>query len=110
MLEENNNDTAQDDDDDNDNPAYYSYDDSSAASIAVTMPTLPRYPVAESRDLNCWSEPPLDIFRVRGPHYLKDKKKVPSDPFLMRARGCDLLLFPPDAKHPPVTMMERCVY
>lgn len=72
-----------------------------------TLPTLPRYPVAETRDLNCWSEPKVEIFKVRGKNYLKDKKKVVSDPFLFRARGCDLLLFPEDGTEDPVAMMDR---
>ena len=56
-------------------------------------PTLPRYPVAATRDKNCWSEPPISIFSIRGANYLKDKKKVPSKDYLFRARGCDLFLF-----------------
>mmetsp|Transcript_9702 Transcript_9702/g.15022 ORF Transcript_9702/g.15022 Transcript_9702/m.15022 type:complete len:325 (+) Transcript_9702:75-1049(+) len=56
------------------------------------FPTLLRYPVAESQDRNCWSQPPANEFKVRGPDYLKDSKKVPSEDFLLRARGCDLLL------------------
>mmetsp|Transcript_23196 Transcript_23196/g.48263 ORF Transcript_23196/g.48263 Transcript_23196/m.48263 type:complete len:431 (-) Transcript_23196:328-1620(-) len=55
-------------------------------------PTLPRYPVAVSQDKNCWSEPPLSIYSVRGPNYAKDKKKVPSKEYLMPAIGCDLFL------------------
>ena len=56
-------------------------------------PTLPRYPVAATRDKNCWNEPPISIFSVRGANYLKDKTKVPSKDYLFRARGCDLFLF-----------------
>ena len=76
-----------------------------------SLPTLPRYPVAETRDLNCWSEPPLSIFKVRGATYLKDKKKVASQPYLMRPRGCDLFLFEEGSRKtkPPPTMMERYV-
>lgn len=85
---------------------------------AHILPTLPRYPVAETRDLNCWSEPPVDIFRVRGYNYLKDHKKVHSEPYLLRARGCDLFLFPKhhnndkqksksNREQQPITMMDR---
>merc|ERR1719253_1764444 len=42
--------------------------------------------------LNCWSSPPSTNFQVRGPNYLKDKKKVPSDDYLFPCRGCDLFL------------------
>ena len=80
--------------------------DSSTATPVNALPTLPRYPVAETRDLNCWSEPPVEIFKVRGKNYLKDKKKVPSAPYLFSARGCDLLLFP-EGQEDNVSMMER---
>jgi hypothetical protein len=74
-------------------------------------PTLLRYPVAESRNKNCWSEPPVHIFSVRGPNYFKDKnskksKKVPSGPYLLTARGTDIFLF--DKK--PVLLEERYVF
>ncbi|CAB9514871.1 Protein of unknown function (DUF1336) [Seminavis robusta] len=77
---------------------------------AATLPTLLRYPVAETRDLNCWSEPPISIFKVRGKNYLKDKKKSHSSPYLMDARGCDLLLFPENEKahtKPPHVLERR---
>lgn len=56
------------------------------------FPTFPRFPVADNRDRHCWSEPPVDIFSVRGPNYFQDGKKVTSGPFLLNSRGCDLLL------------------
>jgi hypothetical protein len=56
------------------------------------LATLPRYPVQAQRNKNCWSEPPVSIFHVRGPVYLSDKKKVPSGPYLLPARGADLFL------------------
>jgi hypothetical protein len=59
---------------------------------ASALPTLPRFPVAETRDKNCWSEPSVSIFRVRGENYFCDKKKITSDPYILRARGCDLFL------------------
>jgi Protein ENHANCED DISEASE RESISTANCE 2, C-terminal len=61
-------------------------------SHGKTLTTLPRYPVAETRDKNCWSEPPISIFSVRGANYFVSKKKVQSGPYLLRARGCDLFL------------------
>lgn len=54
--------------------------------------TLPRYPVQAQRNKNCWSEPPVSIFHVRGPVYFSDKKKVPSGQYLLPARGADLFL------------------
>lgn len=56
------------------------------------LPTLQRYPFAETHNRNCWSEPPVDIFQVRGKDYLTDKKKVTAKKYLLRARGCDLFL------------------
>jgi len=58
------------------------------------IPTLPRYPIAETKNCNCWSEPPYSKFKVRGGSYLRDKKpaKVPSGPYLFRAIGADLIL------------------
>jgi len=56
------------------------------------LPTLPRFPVSETRDKNCWSEPPVSIFQIRGKDYLKNKKKEASGPYLLRARGVDLFV------------------
>jgi Protein ENHANCED DISEASE RESISTANCE 2, C-terminal len=56
------------------------------------FPTLPRFPVAESHNRNCWSEPPIAIFSVRGRSYFTDKKKVGSGPYLFPARGSDIFL------------------
>lgn len=66
--------------------------------LKETFPTLPRYPMGETHDKNCWSEPSEDIFKVRGARYLRDESKVVSGPYLMRARGSDLLLV---TGHPP---------
>ena len=41
---------------------------------------------------NRWSAPKHGEFKVRGPQYLRDKKKVPSGAFLFPARGVDLFL------------------
>lgn len=56
------------------------------------LPTLQRFPFAETNNKNCWSEPPVGIFHVRGPNYLSDKKKKKADKYLLRSRGCDLFL------------------
>ena len=45
-----------------------------AKPAAGAYPTLLRFPVAESRNKNCWSEPPVTIFSVRGPNYFDNKK------------------------------------
>ena len=61
-------------------------------TAAAALPTLPRYPVLAQRNKNCWSVPVVEKFAVRGPTYLNDKKKVPSGPYLLEARGLDLFL------------------
>lgn len=43
-------------------------------------------------DLNCVSEPKSQIFHVRGPAYLVDRKKILSEEMLFPFRGADLLL------------------
>ena len=82
----------------------------SQAATATTMPpaagaypTLLRFPVAETRNKNCWSEPPVTIFSVRGKHYFVDKKKQTSQPYLLTARGTDIFLF----DTAPVRLQER---
>jgi hypothetical protein len=70
---------------------------------AHALPTLPRFPVSETRDTNCWSEPSVSIFHVRGEDYLTNKKKVASDPYLLRARGVDLFV----TDHPHKYIIEE---
>lgn len=41
---------------------------------------------------NCWGESDPSDFRIRGPDYLQDRKKIPSDEFLFPIRGVDLFL------------------
>lgn len=64
------------------------------ASLQEPIPTLPRYPIAETKNCHCWSEPPYGKFKVRGETYLRDKKhnKIPSGPYLFRAIGTDVIL------------------
>ena len=64
----------------------------------LVVPTFTRYPCAETRNKNCWSEPPISIFSVRGSTYCSDQKKVPSADYLLCARGSDLFLT--DCKKP----------
>lgn len=68
----------------------------------VPANTFPKFPegAAIGSHLNCWSSPPSKNFQVRGPNYLKDKKKVPSADFLFPCRGCDLFL----TDNPPVNI------
>ena len=49
--------------------------------------TLPRWPRVGG---HCWSEPRAALFRVRGPTYLADRIKEPSDSALCRLIGVDL--------------------
>lgn len=87
-------------------------ENSVAASRARTMSrdmnlaTMPRYPHHESKDRNSFSEPPVSIFSVRGPNYFQDKKKVSSGPYMLPARGCDLLLID---ENQDVDLSERYV-
>jgi hypothetical protein len=69
---------------------------------ASAYPTLRRYPVAETRNKNCWSEPPVTIFSVRGANYFTNKKKQTSGPYLLSARGADIFLF-----DKPIQLEER---
>lgn len=64
-----------------------------------SFPTIARFPLCTG-NRNCWSEPSHEIYCVRGANYLQDGQKVESEPFLLRARGCDLLLSP-DGVAPP---------
>lgn len=41
---------------------------------------------------NCYSEPHCGDFKIRGPNYFKDKKKIPSGDFIFPTRGVDLFL------------------
>jgi Protein ENHANCED DISEASE RESISTANCE 2, C-terminal len=61
-------------------------------SFHAALPTLPRFPFIETKNMNCWSEPPVGIFEVRGPDYAQSRSKVASGPYLLTARGCDIFL------------------
>lgn len=89
----------------------------SPTSLNEPISTLPRYPVAATKNCNCWSEPPYAAFQVRGENYLREQSaaaasttssfslsrmalssptapiKVSSGPYLLRAIGADVLLF-----------------
>ena len=67
------------------------------------LPTMQRFPYAATQNRNTWSEPPCDIFKVRGGNYLKDKKKVSSKKYLLNARGSDLFL----TEHPEDVDMSK---
>ena len=61
----------------------------------LQIPTLARFPCTENKNKNCWSEPPITIFNVRGMTYITDHKKVPSQPYILRSRGSDIFLTDP---------------
>lgn len=85
-------------------PADTASDFSSSSEEDVqALPTLPRFPVSETRDKNCWSEPPVSIFQIRGKDYLSNKKKEASGPYLLRARGVDLFV----TDHPHKYIIEE---
>jgi hypothetical protein len=46
---------------------------------------------SEDNANNCWSEAPSNVFQVRGPKYLSDKKKMASAPCLYATVGLDVL-------------------
>ena len=57
------------------------------------LPTLLRFPCMQTRNQNCWSESPTEMFEVRGPNYMSgDKIKIPCNKYLLSSRGCDLFL------------------
>lgn len=64
------------------------------ATMQEPIPTLRRYPVAETKNCNCWSEPPHSRFNVRSKSYLMEKKpgKIASGPYIFRAIGADVIL------------------
>jgi len=61
--------------------------------VCIRSP-MPRFPEGAplGSELNCWSDPPFDTFKVRGDTYLTDSKKVKSGPFIFKSRGIDLFL------------------
>ena len=60
---------------------------------AKPLGTLYRFPCTQTRNQNCWSESPIEIYSVRGSNYMNgDKKKVGNKNYLFEARGCDLFL------------------
>lgn len=91
---------------------FDSQDDNVAAVVGAALldhdvlPTMPRFPLAATRNKNCWSEPPVNIFQVRGPYYFSDKKKIVSDTYLLQPRGCDLFL---SDKASPVEIEDKYV-
>ena len=60
----------------------------------VETRTLERFPDGArlGSHLNMYSAPPASNFRVRGPDYLTDRKKIHSADYLLGLRGCDLFL------------------
>lgn len=64
------------------------------ATTHEPIPTLPRYPVAETKNCNCWSEPPHSKFNVRSKSYLRERKpsKIASEAYMLRAIGADVIL------------------
>lgn len=63
------------------------------AEKVQALPTLHRFPCTQTRNQNCWSESPIELFSVRGPNYMSgDKIKIPCKNYLLSSRGCDLFL------------------
>ena len=74
----------------------------------IIIPTFARYPCIAHKNKNCWSEPPITIFHVRGINYCSDQKKIPSLPYLLRARGSDIFLT--DPKHQSFSLDSMYVF
>jgi Protein ENHANCED DISEASE RESISTANCE 2, C-terminal len=72
------------------------YDDKGSQLGRLSSP-LPEYPSNQGQ--SCWSIPPSDIFYVRGPNYLEDKLKIPSDPGPLTCRGVDVWLTDNPVRH-----------
>lgn len=80
---------------------FHSFDDTLSDRETVDrqhIPTLPIY-TQQKTTKNCWSVTPLDRFVVRSANYLTTKSKVPSQPYLLTARGADLLVCDPKKKN-----------
>merc|ERR1719343_261967 len=64
------------------------------------LPTLHRFPCTQTRNQNCWSESPAEMFSIRGPNYMNgDKTKIGCKNYLLQARGCDLFLTQDQSKN-----------
>lgn len=72
------------------------FDDKGLQQGRLSSP-LPEYPSNQGQ--SCWSIPPSDIFYVRGPNYLEDKVKIPSDPGPLTCRGVDVWLTDNPVRH-----------
>ena len=68
-------------------------DDDDEYDSDILSPLL-RYPdnAPLGKYYNHWSEPPHGDFNVRGPNYLKDRKKTSSGEYMFPFRGMDLFL------------------
>jgi Protein ENHANCED DISEASE RESISTANCE 2, C-terminal len=58
---------------------------------------IPQYPA--NGGVSCWSQPQSSIFYVRGPTYLQDKVKIPSEPCPLTCRGVDVWLSDNPLRH-----------
>jgi Protein ENHANCED DISEASE RESISTANCE 2, C-terminal len=58
---------------------------------------LPCYP--DNNGMSCWSQPPHDIFHVRGASYFTNKIKVCSGPAPLQCRGVDIWLTDNPERH-----------
>lgn len=72
-------------------------DDDDAINVLLLPSPLPSYPSNDGE--SCWSQPPADIFRVRGSTYLTDKIKIQSDDCPLTCRGVDVWLTDNPQRH-----------
>jgi Protein ENHANCED DISEASE RESISTANCE 2, C-terminal len=85
------------DESDGEEPALDEDDDDKGSHQGRLSSPLPEYPSNQGQ--SCWSIPSSDIFYVRGPSYLEDKVKIPSDPGPLTCRGVDVWLTDNPVRH-----------
>jgi hypothetical protein len=73
------------------------YLDNKSLQVGKLSSPLPEYPANHGK--SCWSMPRNEIFYVRGPSYLFDKVKIPSDPGPLTCRGVDVWITDNPERH-----------
>ena len=109
--------SSNDDDDEEDNVANEERkenldtdDEDNDESWRTVARTTTVAPLANPDDANRWSEPPGDVFWLRGLNYLKDKEKYQSRKPVFPLLGCDLWRAPAGAnegKGGPMSHISR---
>lgn len=77
-----------------DAPAEFSTQQPTANILSSPLPEYPN-----NNGTSCWSQPPHDIFHVRGANYFRDKVKIPSHPSPLTCCGVDVWLTDNPVRH-----------